>query len=89
MKFCIKTIGRNRFSEILNLLRFDFKDTRSHLLITDNLNTSLKSGTDLLKNPFEYFTSGENTTIDKQLIFKKKLLVHLRNLCLPKQVRTD
>lgn len=67
----IETMGKNRFTEILRLLRFDLKATKSTQLKTDKFEMILEIWNRFVENCIAYYSPGGSITIDEQLFPSK------------------
>ena len=64
-------MARNRFIEIMRLLRFDYKQTRSHRLATDKLALISTISNTFVRNCLEHYRPGTNITVNEQLFYTK------------------
>ena len=60
-------MARNRFVEIIKLLQFDYKQTRSHRLATDKLALISTVWHTFVRNCLRHFRPGINISVDEQL----------------------
>ena len=61
-----ETMARNRFVEIMNFLRFDYKQTRSHRLATDKLALISTVWHTFVGNCIQHYRPGTNITVYEQ-----------------------
>ena len=60
-------MARNRFIEIMKFLRFDYKQTRSHRLVSDKLVLISTVWYTFVGNCLRHYKPGANITVDEQL----------------------
>ena len=75
-----ETMAQHRFIEMMRILRFDYKQTRSHRLATDKLALISTIWNTFIKNCLKHYKPGTNITVDEQL-FQLKLDADLPRTC--------
>ena len=75
-----ETMARNRFIEIMKILRFYYKQTRSHRPTTDKLALISTVWYSFVGNCLRHYKLGANINVDEQN-FSTKLHADSRNTC--------
>ena len=67
LQFCLRTMARNRFTEIMKYLRFDLKSSRSERIQYDKFALASEIWDRFIINSATCYNPDENVTIDEQL----------------------